>query len=996
MSLSPLSFPFFYCSSFLQSNKRNLILDKAKKTLSHFDLNLFCSILSEWESCPLLSSCFSLWEKFVHVDSSMAFSSLHVLMFNVRGLDTRWQEVLLLISSSNTDLIILLETGDIDLSFYSQAFSNFKLYFQPGENRNGGVLILIRNDIRVKRIDCQIPNVCVLDIKVEDEFRIIGVYAPVSRSWDWHDLSHFVSENCVIFGDFNVDLENDVKKAEDLLAWADSSNLSPFLPDCPTSLRSDRTIDYAFSNLAKIDIQKLNTNTTSDHYPILSILPMKYKQQVKGKSIHWKVFSLFTEYTFSYWEKIWSNQHMNNSYDEYIKFLHLLIARCTVSFPLDKYRIAIPPDLRCFMSYVRALSFRQCRTKNSELKKQVYYLRKQVKYELKLFISSKLSSTLQMRHTSSSISVSFWSRVKRFIKPSSSSLNGFISSAGEIVKDSIKMCYLAANFYEDSFCKSENIVRPHPYVDAPWIDFDNKYDPIPAVSLDELLLTINDIKKKKSIDAHGLNNYMFNFLHASHWSFLLHLYNLSFSSSFLPSSWKDTRIILLAKKESVCLPDQTRPISLLDCFQKVGEKLFLSRFRDVLGKRGLLPTNQSGFREKFRLQTRLLLFLEDIYSYLSNSSPISTIFVDFKSAFDMLWHDGCIGKFRQMGIPLSFIKWIKAWLENRRGYIEINNCKSRWFCIGRGGPQGSPLTPTIFITYHADMSNFLSWSSSHLFADDLAAIVSSQIGVEFTTQCLDLEKRLKSFSEQLEYYCLLTVQPINYNKTEGLWSTRAPRSAPFDIEIGGNKIKWTKEFKYLGYFITPRLGWGKLIRKYMLKIRQRLILINSFRLFGKTSLILRRALFSSYILPLFAWLYPVYPLFTDHQRSMLSHFYYTCLKRIFFYLGMKDPLFAYLFDEISLDDRCYRYWNRYLVALADSIDGELVFEQASLNCLRQSWVKREFSIKGLRVSKRFIENVSVFERCMKWISSHSSFSSILEYDMEEIHLLRLFPESFLP
>jgi hypothetical protein len=294
------------------------------------------------------------------------------------------------------------------------------------------------------------------------------------------------------------------------------------------------------------------------------------------------------------------------------------------------------------------------------------------------------------------------------------------------------------------------------------------------------------------------------------------------------------------------------------------------------------------------------------------------------------------------------------------------------------------------------MSNFLSWSSSHLFADDLAAIVSSQIGVEFTTQCLDLEKRLKSFSEQLEYYCLLTVQPINYNKTEGLWSTRAPRSAPFDIEIGGNKIKWTKEFKYLGYFITPRLGRGKLIRKYMLKIRQRLILINSFRLFGKTSLILRRALFSSYILPLFAWLYPVYPLFTDHQRSMLSHFYYTCLKRIFFYLGMKDPLFAYLFDEISLDDRCYRYWNRYLVALADSIDGELVFEQASLNCLRQSWVKREFSIKGLRVSKRFIENVSVFERCMKWISSHSSFSSILEYDMEEIHLLRLFPESFLP
>ncbi|CAF3803509.1 unnamed protein product [Rotaria magnacalcarata] len=391
----------------------------------------------------------------------------------------------------------IAETGKIDLVFYGQAFSNLKFFFQSGENRNGGVLILIRNNIQVKRVDCKIPNICIIDLKVEDELRIIGVYAPDSRSWNWHDLSSFISVNCAIFGDFNVDLEHDDKKAESLLEWADSLNLSPFLPDCPTSLRSDRTIDYAFSNIAKIDIQKFDTNTTSDHYPILSILPMKCKQQVKGKSIHWKVFNLFTEYTFSYWEKSWCNQHLNSAYDEYIKFLHLLTARCTVSFPLNKYRTAIPPYLRCFMSYVRALSFRQCRTKNSELKKQVYYLRKQVKYELKLFISSKLSYTLQMRRISSLISVSFWSRVKRFIKPSSSSLHGFISSSGKIVKDSNKMCDLAANFYEGLFHKSENIVRPHPYVDAPWIDFDNKDDPIPLVSLDELLLTINDIKKKE-------------------------------------------------------------------------------------------------------------------------------------------------------------------------------------------------------------------------------------------------------------------------------------------------------------------------------------------------------------------------------------------------------------------------------------------------------------------------------------------------------------------
>ena len=121
----------------------------------------------------------------------------------------------------------------------------------------------------------------------------------------------------------------------------------------------------------------------------------------------------------------------------------------------------------------------------------------------------------------------------------------------------------------------------------------------------------------------------------------------------------------------------------------------------------------------------------------------------------------------------------------------------------------------------------------------------------------------------------------------------------------------------------------------MLKIRERIILINSFRFFGKTSIALRRALFSSFILPFFSWLYPLFPLFADAQRSSLSHFYLTCLKRIYFCLGMKDYLFTYLFDELSLDDRCVRYWNKYLVSLADSTDGSLIFERTCLNIFRQ-------------------------------------------------------------
>jgi hypothetical protein len=46
-------------------------------------------------------------------------------------------------------------------------------------------------------------------------------------------------------GDFNIDIEQDGKKANDLLERMDLCSLGPVVPDSNTSLLSERTIDYA-------------------------------------------------------------------------------------------------------------------------------------------------------------------------------------------------------------------------------------------------------------------------------------------------------------------------------------------------------------------------------------------------------------------------------------------------------------------------------------------------------------------------------------------------------------------------------------------------------------------------------------------------------------------------------------------------------------------------------------------------------------------------------
>ncbi|CAF3748019.1 unnamed protein product [Rotaria socialis] len=84
---------------------------------------------------------------------------------------------------------------------------------------------------------------------------------------------------------------------------------------------------------------------------------------------------------------------------------------------------------------------------------------------------------------------------KFFLKPSSSSLQAFLDSSGQIVKESDLMCNIAADYYEEFF-KASNIVRPHPYTDSPAIEYDNINEVIPEVKLDELINTVLAKKKK--------------------------------------------------------------------------------------------------------------------------------------------------------------------------------------------------------------------------------------------------------------------------------------------------------------------------------------------------------------------------------------------------------------------------------------------------------------------------------------------------------------------
>ena len=72
----------------------------------------------------------------------------------------------------------------------------------------------------------------------------------------------------------------------------------------------------------------------------------------------------------------------------------------------------------------------------------------------------------------------------------------------------------------------------------------------------------------------------------------------------------------------------------------------------------------------------------------------------------------------------------------------------------------------------------------------------------------------------------------------------------------------------------------------------------------------------------------------------------------------------YTYNELTLEDRCLKYWNKYLIALSNSMDGKVSLEQANLDVFRETWLRKETSISGVFRSERYVNHTSLLAKCL--------------------------------
>jgi hypothetical protein len=215
----------------------------------------------------------------------------------------------------------------------------------------------------------------------------------------------------------------------------------------------------------------------------------------------------------------------------------------------------------------------------------------------------------------------------------------------------------------------------------------------------EILTTFTSLNSKKSEDYTGISMHFLKNVTLQLLQPLNHVFNLSIKNGVVPAQLKIAKIVLIFKSGDPLSVDNYRPISLLNNFSKVLEKIICNRLTSFLETNNLISKSQFGFRKNHSTIHPILHLLNEVTNASNQRKLTIAIFCDLRKAFDTCDHQILIKKLEKLGIRSKELDWFISYLNDRKQFVKIAETESDLLNINKGVPQGSILGPILFLIY---------------------------------------------------------------------------------------------------------------------------------------------------------------------------------------------------------------------------------------------------------------------------------------------------------
>ena len=157
-----------------------------------------------------------------------------------------------------------------------------------------------------------------------------------------------------------------------------------------------------------------------------------------------------------------------------------------------------------------------------------------------------------------------------------------------------------------------------------------------------------------------------------------------------PTPWTQSLIITRPKKGSLQLCQNYRTISLISHSSKVILNRLKSQAEEIIAE------DQAGFKAG-RSTTEQIFNLSILCEkYLQHQQNLYHVFIDFKKAFDSVWHAALWATMRKYNISANLVRTIEQLYDKATSAVQMNGSIGEWFRTTVGVRQGCPLSPTLF------------------------------------------------------------------------------------------------------------------------------------------------------------------------------------------------------------------------------------------------------------------------------------------------------------
>jgi hypothetical protein len=180
----------------------------------------------------------------------------------------------------------------------------------------------------------------------------------------------------------------------------------------------------------------------------------------------------------------------------------------------------------------------------------------------------------------------------------------------------------------------------------------------------------------------------------------------------------------------------------LSTIGKAIETLIAKRIGKAADENHLHPDTQMGARAGRSTEMALELLTRQIHTIWSSKWHVATLLlVDISGAFDIVNPIRLLDILRKKRFPYWIVRWVQAFITTWNTTLVIQGHETPPFQVEVGVPQGSPLSPILFLLYIAELHEIYNCPREGLLG----------IGFSDDTNLLAYSKSIEANCRNLEY-----------------------------------------------------------------------------------------------------------------------------------------------------------------------------------------------------------------------------------------------------